>query len=349
MFVMRLLLLLTAVIQFFAGIVAYGQGAEPRRGLKICVANDAPPEIQAAAKSLLAAVSKHSLLRVMSGDAPPTSLTDSRMLFSASPFERAYNHLILVGLADDPLIKTAWQREASLTANSALVFGYGNFQGSLGYIESDRNLFLHSAQINSTPFETEIVTLTGTTPEGVALSVKTFLNQRLVAGLVAGAEWKRSSHSLLKREPLAANFSLPGWIPEHIGEASLIGVIQASDDEYRGVLADTGTTPLEIWRLKYYLPGSWDGAGAAHTFDQYSTGLHRRAYGNTLWLARFAGAGQAAQAAPKIAAAAQLHKQGAVWRGEQPPYAWGTQSAGPLKLWQKGDWVLMSTLPGEPF
>ena len=81
-------------------------------------------------------------------------------------------------------------------------------------------------------------------------------------------------------------------------------------------------------------------------------GLHRRAYGNTLWAARFASAGEAGKAAPRIAAAAKLAQHGELWTGAEPPYATGTypgerRSPGPLVLWQRGAWLLMSTLPEE--
>ena len=98
------------------------------------------------------------------------------------------------------------------------------------------------------------------------------------------------------------------------------------------------------------MPGAWDGAGAGSAFDNYSAGLHRRAYGNTLWVATFASAAEAAQAAPKIAAAARLTAAGPVWSGSQPPYANGTYagehpSTGGLRLWQADKNVLMTTLP----
>lgn len=342
--IFSLLLLLTA-----ANGKALGQGAPPRPGLRVCVASNATPEILEAAKQLIAAVREHSLLSNMAGGVPPERLTDSGTLMSGSVFERAYNHLILIGLYEDPLIKTTWQREAVLSRESIDVFGFGNFQGSIGYIESDRNPFLHSSMIESTPFETEVVTLTGTTPEAVALSVQAFIKQKLIGGLVAFPGWKRYRTSLLKQPPLSPNFKLPDWVPVRIGDAGLIGVIQASDDEYKGVLADVGVSPVEIWRLKYYLSGAWDGAGPTYSVDQYSAGLHRRAYGNTLWMARFATSDQATQAAPKIAGAAKLRKQNNCWSGEQPPYAWNNKSPYPLTLWQKNEWLLMSTLPATPF
>jgi hypothetical protein len=184
----------------------------------------------------------------------------------------------------------------------------------------------------------------------VRLAASAFLRHNLVNGVVAAPGWKRPVPNLLDRDPLAPGFQPPDLLQAQIGEYRLIGLTQASEDEYRGVLADTQVAPREIWRAKYYREGAWDGEGEVHAFDEYSYGLHRRAYGNTVWMARFASPVEAAAQAPKIAAAANLKPQGKRWTGKQPPYAGGTNagesdSAGPLSLWQQGEWVVMSTLP----
>jgi hypothetical protein len=321
----------------------------PQRTLKVCVAPDAPPPVRQAAGATLKATD-HPLLRVLAEGRPPTALTDSRALAAVRPQERAFSHLILVGLPGDPLITAAWQREARTEDGGLYVFGFGHLRGTLGYVESDRNPFLHGAAIKAAPFETQVITLTGSTPEGVALAVDAFLRQGLVNGVVAGTGWTRPHTTLLDHDPLPAGFTAPAWLPRRAGTSPRLGVTQAGEDEYRGVLEDAGVAPAEIWRVKYYLPGCWDGGGAARAFDHYMAGLHRRAYGNTLWAARFASAAAAAHAAPRIAAAARLGKQGDLWTGAQPPYADGKylgerRSPGPLSLWRRGEWLLMSTLP----
>lgn len=316
-----------------------------QRGLKICVAADAPEPVRRAAQQLLAAVGTHPLLEVMAAGRAPLVLTDSRTLVSAKPQERAYNHLILVGLPDDPMIQAAWQREARVEAGGFSVFGWGHLRGDIGYLESDRNPFLHGAAIARAPFETEVVTLCGSTPQGVALAVRAFLEQKLVNGVVAAPKWTRPQTTLLDREPLAPDFALPD-VPQNAGQSRLIGLTAGGEDEYRGVLEDVGTQPLQIWRAKYFRDGAWDGAGGAKAFDNYSAGLHRRAYGSTLWMARFASTAAASQAAPKIAAAAKLTLKNAVWTGAQPPYMTG-DSSGPLRLWTRGEWVWMSTLASD--
>jgi len=334
----RLAIILLGTASLCAGVVSGPEGPPAasalRRSLKVCAAPDAPPAVRQAARAVLKAVADHPLLHLMADGKPPQSLTDST----------------LIGLPTDPLITAAWQREARVEEGGFYIFGFGHLHGTIGYVESDRNPFLHGAAIKSAPFETQVVTLTGSTPEGVALVVDAFLKQGLVNGLIAAPGWKRPDRTLLDRDPLPVDFAAPAWLPGQVGASKRIGITQASEDEYRGALEDTGVVPAEIWRAKYHRPGTWDGGGAARAFDHYAAGLHRRAYGATLWAARFSSAKQAGQAAPKIAAAAKLRMLGDVWSGEQPPYANGTypgekRSPGPITLWRRDAWLLMSTLP----
>jgi hypothetical protein len=268
-------------------------------------------------------------------------------LAAGKPAARAYSHLVVVGLPDDPLIAAGWQREALLKSGDFYIFGFGHLLGDIGYIESDRNPFLHSRWIPTAPYETEMVTISGSTPAGVTLAAQAFINQGLTGGVVAGPGWQRGPPNLLEHAPLDPTFALPGWVPAQLGEWTKIGVVQAGEDEYRGVEVDTGSAPLEIWQVKYYKPGVWDKPGAAAAFENYSAGLHRRAYGNTLWLARFKSADEAAAALPKIAHQAQLSDRKGLFQGQQPYYGSPTPEdvRGSLSLWQRDDWILMSTLP----
>ena len=118
-------------------------GAEeiPRRSLKICATRDAPAEIRKAAAQLLAAVSAHSLLSLLADGRPPTAVTDSRRLLDGPAEQRAYDHLVLVGLPDDPMIEAAWQREVRVISGGLYIFGFGHLRGDIGFLESDRNPF----------------------------------------------------------------------------------------------------------------------------------------------------------------------------------------------------------------
>jgi hypothetical protein len=315
--------------------------------LKVVVAQDAPPAVRRAAEYVLAAVPKHPLLAIMAADKAPGRLTDSQQLLQGPPAERGFDHLVLVGLPDDPMIRAAWQREARVTDGDWYIFGFGHFRGEIGYIESDRNPLLHAAVIAKSPYETELVTLTGSTPSGVQRAVAAFLQQGLLGGVVAAPGWQRPRHALLERDPLQPDFTPPSLAPEQAGPMRRIGVTQAAEDEYRGVLEDTGVMPRAIWRWKYYRPGVWDGAGEARAAEQYVAGLHRRAFGNAFWAAEFSSPQEAERAAPKIAGGARLKRQGDAWSGDQSSYGFSKESPGPLVLWQTGVWLLMSTLPGD--
>lgn len=325
--------------------------ASPKRGLRFALDSRCNADVRIATQQLVASVAVHPLLSAMAGRERP-DLVDLAQLVG-HPDELAYNHIILIGRPDSPLLMTASQREAYFSSGNMYVFGFGAFRGDCGYIESDRNPFLHAARISSAPYETELITITGSSDRGILLAIDAFREHSLVNGVIAERGWQRIETTLLDRDPLPPSFVLPALVPSHLLDYVRIGMTQATEDEYRGVLADTGVAPQLIWRAKYYRPGAWDDAGASAAFDAYSNGLHRRAYGSTLWLAEFADSSQAAAVAPKIAAAAGLsQKQNSIWKGTQPAYANGTypgerKSSGPLSLAQCGAWLMMSTLQGD--
>jgi hypothetical protein len=316
------------------------------RGLQIAVAVDAPPEVRAAAEKILAAVPTQPLLQFMAGTNAPKGLSDSVQLASGPPAARAFDHLVVVGLPTDPLMTAAWAREALFAGNDAYIFGYGHLRGDIGYVESDRNPFLHSRYVEKALYETEITLVTGTTPRGVTLAADAFL-KRLVNGVVAAPGWTRPQPNLLQLDPLPADWA-PSAFPEKLGEWTLAGYTQASEDEYRGVETDVKVRPKVIWRAKYVRPGVWDGVGAAKSFENYEAGLHRRASVNCLWAAQFDSEKQARLLAGGIAANAQLRavtKNAAYFKGTQPLYSYRTDSMGDMAAWAKGDTVWMSTLP----
>jgi len=319
------------------------------RGLKICVASDANGAIQSAAQSVLAVVHTNPLLIALAGSNPPAALTDTKTLMADKPKARAFDHLVVIGLPSDPLVQSVWQREARPEPGGFYIFGFGHLAGDIGYIESDRNPLLHSQLIEKAPYETEVVTITGSTPAGIALAANAFIKYGLVNGVVAAPGWTRPKPNLLERDPLSGDIAaaLPDLSKAmHLGDWTLIGLTQGAEDEYRGVLADTGVEPKSIWRLKYYKPGVWDGVGQESSMADYAAGLHRRAYVNTIWLAKFASPAEAAEAGNKIGGAAHLRRsRTAVWNGNLPPYGFEKTTPGPLSLWVAGDTVVMSSVP----
>jgi hypothetical protein len=260
-----------------------------------------------------------------------------------------FNHLILVGLPNDPIVRAAWQREAHFEQAGAYIFGFGHLRGDIGYIESDRSPFLHSEYVRQSPFEAQVITITGSTPAGIRIALDAFAQRSLINGVIAAPGWMRSKPCLLDRDPLGSGFAIPD-APAQMGDLHLIGWTQAAEDEYRGVLADCGVSPASIWRAKYFRQGLWDSPGAAGSFDNYAAGLHRRAYGNTLWLAEFSSENEASLSAKRIAAVAHLQTSGAEhWQGNQLSYANNmypgeSKTQGSLTLTRNGRWLQMYAL-----
>ncbi len=331
----------------WAGIA--GPPSIEQRGLVIYLDQRLGRATERLHQKIVSAMDSSPLLQALSGGGRAGLLPADAQHSADQPELLAYNHVLLIGFADDALLQRAWQREARFVNDSAYVFGFGCFQASLGYIESDRNPFLHASSIPTAPFETELIAITGTDLAGIELAVQAFLEQGLANGLVAVRGWKRPATTLLDRDPLLPSFTLPAALPASLGALKRIAISQAGEDEYRGVLADAKVKPDSIWRGKYYQPGEWDAPGLVSAFHNYAAGLHRRAYGNTIWVGTFASQDLAMQAAPRIAAAASLAGNGSRWTGGLPPYAWGlaaqgdAPSPGTVELWVDGTSVVIAT------
>ena len=346
---MKLVTILLAALILVPGARAQDMQS---RTLKICVAADAPAEVRRIAEEIRQAVARTPLLTQMGVNG--VSVVDSKKLAAAAVSERAFHHLILVGLPEDPLIRASWQREALTENGGFYVFGFGHLRGTLGYLESGRNPFLHSHAVRAAPFETEFVTLTGSNVAGVKLAAAAFLQVGLVNGVVAAAGWTRPSRTILDRDPLTLPVVPITQAPASIGSATRVAVTQAAENEYREVLEDAGVMPACIWRVKYLTPGAWDRAAPleAASPQAFLNGLNRRAIGNTLWIASFDTAADADEAASKIAAAAHMRADGSAWIGVRPSGDSVAERApkpgevgAPLFLWTKSKELFMSTVP----
>jgi hypothetical protein len=152
--------------------------------------------------------------------------------------------------------------------------------------------------------------------------VQAFVAQGLVSGLVAEAGWQRCSSTLLDRDPLTPDFQLSANLPDSFSSLKRIALIQASEDEYRGVLADTGMEPIDIWRAKYYAPGVWDGAGIRSIFTTMLRVCIAEPTATPHGSQNFLNPTQASAADTKIAAAAHLVPAPTGWSGPIPPFAW---------------------------
>jgi hypothetical protein len=294
------------------------------RELRICVADDLSAEVKTAASELLSRWQEHPLLSAMAQGKSPGALRSTRQILQADVNERAMNHLVIVAPPSDALATMVWQREARVTPDGLYAFGFGYFVGDVGYIESDRNPFLHGAAVKRAPYETEVVLITGTSQSGILAAIRAFLDRNIVNAVVMTPTTRRGQVALLQRDGLGQDVP-PSWLPSSHGQWRLIGITDPGEDEYRGVLEDTGNLPKRIWRAKYYRPGAWDKPGAENAIEMYLNGLHRRAYGNTLWLAEFESAEAASKSLPTIAQKANK------------------------KVFQRGNWLLMSSVPDVSF
>lgn len=319
-----------------------------KRGLLIVCSSHADQTIANAAQKLRQRVSDHPLMRVLKGSVD-VRVIDSEQLLKTDSKMRALNHLVILGTFDDPMVKALWQYEfKAIDGNQLYIYGFGNLQGDIGIITSDRNGFMHSPLIKTTPYETQAVILTGQTPAGVLNAVERFSRDALINAVTATASWKRTTPTLLDRDPLTGQSNPPRSIPNELAGRQRIGWSQASEEEYRGVLEDAGVQPESIWRAKYHKPGDWDGVSFEYVIGNYLNGLHRRAFGQTLWIAKFKDTTVAQSAATHMASANRMKHLDPFYQGSiQMPYKeWQTAQIKTVKLrlWQSGQYVLISSL-----
>jgi hypothetical protein len=264
-----------------------------------------------AASRVLAAVPQQPLLTVFAAGGKPTQLLDTAALLAGPANDRALTNLVVIGLADDPLVKACSQQEARFDKDGVVyVFGFGYFQGDVGIIESERNPFLYSSTTTKAPYVAHVLVLTGTTPAGVGLAVEAFLRDGIVNGVVVNAGFTRPKRSLIEAPPWTPKWRLPAGIVAPGGSWKQVGVSLIGGTELSGVLEESGELPASGVRVKYWRPGTWSGAGNKMAIRDFQTGLHRRGAGNGVAIFEFPSPAQAAKAGPAIAGAAKLDPKG---------------------------------------
>ena len=145
--------------------------AADRQAILVCAAKSAPPEIQQLADSLAAEAKTALPLQAMLQSHCATGVqrkTSEEVL--ANQDIAACNHLVVIGLpSSDPLMKKIWEHYITMDEKERTAYaqGWGYLKGDLGYIEADRNPFLHSQRIKEAPFETAVVKITGNSLAGV--------------------------------------------------------------------------------------------------------------------------------------------------------------------------------------
>jgi hypothetical protein len=120
---------------FAAGILWSGLGAlsaediahlaTRKRSCVLCIDSRLKARTRDRIDGLLTMNQRQPLLAAFLAGSPLMSQSTSDAL-AGDPMQLALNHLIVVGLADDALVQTVWQREASIKGSSLYAFGFGN-------------------------------------------------------------------------------------------------------------------------------------------------------------------------------------------------------------------------------
>ena len=191
------------------------------REIFICVSDKASEAVRDVARELADRPGQYPLLKALSATHGVSKVVlQSSESILRDPTTAAYNHLIVIGLpGNDPLVDKVWDHYAAIdtTAKTLYAEGWGYLAGDLGYIESDRNPFLHSHNIESAPFETELVKISGTSEQGLRAAANAF-ERGLINGIVPAGDFKRPQtrssisipSSLQRRSSCRPHFSLVG-------------------------------------------------------------------------------------------------------------------------------------------
>lgn len=323
--------------QVFAG--------EPTRGpLRIGFSPNAPDFVQRAAERIYKAAESNATLKALAAGGKAEY---GKIGLDEAPEKLAYSHLVTVGMPDDPLTKKAKRFMTKFTPAEGKTpqeakwkiysFGFGGFTGHVGCIESGANPFRHSKDSGDAPFETELVTITGTSEEGINAAVDSFLADCLVNGIVAGKDaWKRDGETILDRDPLepgklpATGFTPPeGW--------TLMGRTDCTMDVRLGVLEATRKEPVQAVLEKFTKPGELDGT-PEHAVRAYLNGLDRHAHGNAALTLFFEDESAARMASRRLESNKRIL---ASQENDEP----GNPFSLPVKVSQDGVKVTLSTLP----
>ncbi len=344
--------LLTVVL--LLSLISIASAREQKdRNIFICISKDASPAIKAAAQDLLANAKNVPALRGLqtTQEAGPAVLKTSEDLLHKKKFKTAaFNHLVVIGLkSKDPLMEKCWDLYLSMDEAKQQVYtqGFGHLKGELGYIESDRNPFLHSGWIKKASFTTSLFKLSGTTERGVLAAVAEF-KKGMLNGIVPVGKLTRPKTTILDLDPSVAPclLQLPQSVPvAENKQAPYVGWHQLPANEYRTYIDQAGFEPVHVWRIKYLVPGAFKGQGAL----PWLAGFHRMAFGNAVNVVQFKDAAAAAKTAAAIARHrgwAKDKKVGAIqlWSANQPTDEAIKESPGKIYVASHRNYVIMSSL-----
>lgn len=267
------------------------------RPILVASAADVSPVVRAAIDALTTQADRVPLLdalRRTQHAGIPTRI-DSAMLVDDKAWKRAAEaHLVVIGTPGrDGLLDKVWGHQVRVDAATRTVAmeGYGRLTGDLGVVFCDRNPFLHSPRVDTSPRDACLMVLSGTSDAGIVAAIDAFRGG-LANGIVPAGAMTRPQASILDLDP---SLDPPPARPD-LGTARFAGWTQCAANEYRAFLDVADAEPQRLWRLKWLEPDAWEGMGA----KPWLAGMHRMAFGNAANCARFADAVTAARVAAAI-------------------------------------------------
>ena len=345
-----------------AGLAAAGPVPEPDPGapdtrrILVWASPDASAETLAARDTLLAEAAGAPLFHALALTHRTAPVLPAGGL-GPSPQDRAawrrqgLDNIIVVGTPDegDVAARTKGFTYGIDTGRQELFrLGFGRFKGDIGVVETGFNPWLYSDRFDDNPYSTLLVRIAGTTPAGVALAARAFLDG-LDNGIVLGPGSRRVEESILDRDP--ASDPPPALPPrfEADGGDTLVfaGWSQVPEQEFRA-FSDHGAAhePAAMWRVKYLGTGVLDDCSGA----AWIRGPAPMAWGNSVTVALFDDAGAAGNAWEGIGAAcrerADLDVAGhPAFSIPMPVDGLSQTSLGRIAIWAQGRWLVMSSLP----
>ncbi|GAT32555.1 hypothetical protein TSACC_2954 [Terrimicrobium sacchariphilum] len=266
----------------------------------VCTSENAPEEIRNAAAELAETAPLLKALQASGSSRATAQQTSEGLLEPAAYNLAAQNHLVVIGRpSQDPLMKKVLGEMVGIDEETRRLqsLGWGQFEGDVGWIESDRNPFLHSRRTKAAPDGTLLVKISGTSDAGVLAAVRAF-QHGMLNGIVPAGTVSRPKTTLLDLDPLTdpAPVDLPETITINGKPAYLAGWSQIPANEYRAVLETTGTEPARMWRYKYLVPGFL----GKKSLERWLSGPSLKAYGNTFEIIEFAEESAASQGVLKM-------------------------------------------------
>ncbi|MDR1190750.1 MAG: hypothetical protein LBK60_03675 [Verrucomicrobiales bacterium] len=330
------------------------------RDVLICTGSGLSPELKKAAAEFTASVAQAPLFKALkaAGEYNTVRAQDSDELLDPKKYDlAAHNHLVVIGLpSKDALLKKVWGYTVSVDEAKQSLYsqGWGYLQGDIGWIECDRNPFLHSQRIKSAPEGTILVKISGTSEAGILAALAAF-KEGLLGGFVPAGKISRPQTTIFDRDPDPA--PLPVKMPETVtlggGKvATLAGWYDVPEEEYRSIEEAAGDlVPQSIRRFKYLAPGIME----EKSIVRWLGGVHRMAFGNAVNLIRFASAKDARRAAENMAERDKFQPaagKAAAWTLPIGNWKDTRDSLIAEPYWEvtltvKGPWVILSTLPAD--